>query len=57
MGWFLGNWRSWIIEIKINEYIKIYTGIYKNKVAIAGISTTFKNIYTDKTLKPVEHKS
>ena len=44
-----------LLKLKLTN-IKIYTGVYNNKVAIVGISTTFKNIFTGKTLKPVEHR-
>ena len=44
-----------LLKLKLTN-IKIYTGVYNNKVAIIGISITFKNIFTGKTLKPVEHR-
>ncbi len=44
-----------LLKLKLTN-IKIYTGVCNNKVAIAGISTTFKNTFTGKTLKTVEHK-
>ena len=44
-----------LLKLKLTN-IKIYTGVYNNKVEIVGISTTFKNIFTGKTLKPVEHR-
>ena len=44
-----------LLKLKLTN-IKIYKGVYNNKVEIVGISTTFKNIFTGKTLKPVEHR-
>ena len=44
-----------LLKLKLTN-IKIYTGVCNDKVAIAGISTTFKNIFTGKTLKEVEHR-
>ena len=44
-----------LLKLKLVN-IKIYTGVFNDKVAIAGISTTFKNIFTGKTLTQNDHK-
>ena len=44
-----------LLKLKLVN-IKIYTGVYNNKTAIIGICTTFKNTFTGKTLKTVEHR-
>ena len=44
-----------LLKLKLVN-IKIYTGNFNNKISIAGISTTFKNIFTGKTLKQNDHK-
>ena len=43
-----------LMKMKITK-IKVYTGLYQNKNAIMGISTTFRNFVTGK-IKEIDHK-